>query len=226
MEKQTFETLANRKPTVSDSYGHGWEVLKKSFLTLLLITIVVGVSQIPLSIFKEHHQISVITLNFLNVFGIIYFLFVAGPISYGVSLMFLKAVRGDEFEVKEMFDGFKNYLNVILANLLTSSIVIFGFLFLIVPGIVFACRLAFVPYLVMDKKLDPIKAVEESWKMTKGYGWKIFWMAMLAIPIGIAGLLALGFGIIVSIIWIQAAFAAMYYFVNRATKKEIIPMEV
>jgi uncharacterized membrane protein len=78
-------------------------------------------------------------------------------------------------------------------------------------GDYFACRLAFVPYLVMDKKLDPIKAVEESWRLTRGYGWRIFGMALLAIPIAILGLVMLVVGIIPAIIWITAAFAGMYH---------------
>lgn len=225
METQTFENLVNRKPTVGDSYGHAWQVLKKSFITLLLITLVVGIFYLPLSIMQDHHHYSFLTISILNVFGIAYMLFVFGPISYGSAYVFLKAIRGEEFEIKELFDGFKNYLNVVLANLLTSAIIVFGLFFLIVPGIIFACRLAFVPYLVMDKKLDPVKAVEESWKLTKGFGWKIFWLAMLAIPIFIAGFIALIFGFIVSIIWISGAFATMYYLVSRDIEKEAVPVE-
>ena len=43
----------------------------------------------------------------------------------------------------------------------------------------------------MDKDLDPITAVEESWRMTRGYGWTIFWMAFLSFFIFIAGLCVL-----------------------------------
>lgn len=227
MEKQTFETINERKPTVSDSYGHAWQVVKASFISLLLLIIVLGVFNIPMSVFQEHHNYSNVTISVLNVFGIIYWLFLMGPIRFGADFVFLKAISGDEFEVKEIFSGFNNYLNVVLAHLLYSAIVVFGLFFLIVPGIVFACRLAFVPYLVMDKKLDPVKAVEESWRLTKGYGWKIFWLAMLAIPIIIAGLIALIFGVIVAIIWISAAMATMYYLVSREKTEELetIPVE-
>jgi hypothetical protein len=31
---------------------------------------------------------------------------------------------------------------------------------LIVPGIIFACKLAFVPYLVVDRKLEPSKPLK------------------------------------------------------------------
>jgi uncharacterized membrane protein len=125
--------------------------------------------------------------------------------------VYLKASRGDNYEVANMFESFSVYLNVILATLLTAAIIVFGFFMLVVPGIVFACRLAFVPMLVMDKKLDPVKAVEESWRLTKGHGWRIFWMAIVSFFIILAGLIVLVFGVIVSAIWVQAAFTTLYH---------------
>lgn len=68
----------------------------------------------------------------------------------------------------------RNYLTIVLSYLLVAAIVIMGFILLIVPGIIFAIRLAFVPYLVMDKGLEPVAAVEKSWNMTRDHGWAIF----------------------------------------------------
>ena len=74
-----------------------------------------------------------------------------------------------------------------LANLLVFAICGIGFVLLIVPGIIFACRLSFVPYLVMDKGLDPVAAIEKSWFMTRGHGWRIFGMYLLSILLFIVG---------------------------------------
>jgi len=40
----------------------------------------------------------------------------------------------------------------------------------------------------MDKSLDPVKA---SWRMTHGYGWTIFFMAVVSFFIFIGGLILL-----------------------------------
>ena len=66
----------------------------------------------------------------------------------------------------------------------------------------------------MDKNLEPVAAVEKSWEMTRGYGWKIFGMGMLAIPVFILGLICLFVGVIFALIWISAAFAAMYHAID------------
>jgi len=113
-----------------------------------------------------------------------------------------------------MFEAFGNYWNAVLANILVGVIVFFGFVLLIIPGIIFACKLAFTPYLVVDRKMEVIEAVKESWRMTNGHAWKVFFIGLLAIPISIAGLICFGVGIIVSIMWIRLAFASLYHAVS------------
>jgi uncharacterized membrane protein len=85
-----------------------------------------------------------------------------------------------------------------------------GFIFLIIPGIIIACRLAFVSYLVMDKKMDPIQAVEESWKLTKGHAWTIFFMAIVSFFICLLGLIMCFVGIFPAMIWVKSSFASLY----------------
>jgi uncharacterized membrane protein len=108
-----------------------------------------------------------------------------------------------------------NYLHIVLANLLVFALVVIGFFALIIPGIIIACRLVFVSYIVMDKKLDPIEAVELSWKLTKGHGWRIFFMAIISFFIGLFGFLMLIVGIFPAIIWICSSFASLYESVLR-----------
>ncbi|GAI47977.1 unnamed protein product, partial [marine sediment metagenome] len=126
----------------------------------------------------------------------------------------LKAARGDKLEIKNMFEAFHNYWNAVLANILVGVIVVIGFVLLIVPGIIFACKLVFTPYLVVDRKMEVIEAVKESWRMTSGHAWKVFGMGLLAILISIAGLICFAVGIIVSIMWIRVAFASLYHAVS------------
>ena len=91
------------------------------------------------------------------------------------------------------------------------AIITFGLVLLIVPGIIFACKLAFTPYLVVDRKMEVIEAVKESWRMTGGHAWKVFFIGLLAIPIFILGLICLVVGVIISIMWITLAFASLYH---------------
>jgi uncharacterized membrane protein len=150
----------------------------------------------------------------LGIIGFVYSILIVGPIDYGVSFAHLKAARGDKLIIKDMFEAFRNYWNAVLANVLAGAIIIIGFALLIIPGIIFACKLAFTPYLVVDRKMEVIEAVRESWRMTNGHAWKVFLIGLLAIPISIAGLIVFGVGIIVSIMWIRLALASLYHSVS------------
>ncbi len=214
---ETTKTQSHLTPTVSDTYGFGWNQMKKYFLYLFLISIIMMVAQSLTGLGNQTDNTSAIGQLFIG----IYWLLVISVINYGGTYMYLKAVRDEPFEVVQMFDGFKtNFWNIVLAHLLTTILVVLGFVMLIVPGIIIACRLAFVPYLVMDKKMDAVKALEKSWQMTRGHGWTIFFMGLLAIPIAIAGLLLLIVGIIPAAMWISAAFSSMYHAVEQLPENQ------
>jgi hypothetical protein len=85
------------------------------------------------------------------------------------------------------------------ASLLTGLIVLVGFILLIVPGIIFALRYMFVPYIVMDKGLMPMDALRESARITYGYKWQLFGFFLLLVLLNILGLICLIVGLLVTV---------------------------
>ena len=210
-DESAMNSSVTRAPGVGSSYSNGWRQLKKYFLELLLITVIGIVIGVPLGLFNVDADAVGAGAAVLGIFGLAYSLLLVQPVDYGVSFANLRAARGDKLEIKDMFEAFKNYVNAVLANLLAGAIIIIGLVLLIVPGIVFACKLAFVPYLVIDRKMEAIEAVKESWRMTGGHAWKVFFMGVLAVLLAIAGLICFGIGIIFAIMWIRLAFASLYH---------------
>jgi uncharacterized membrane protein len=205
-------------PTAGSAFGYGWRTLKKYFLDLFLIILIVGVVLIPLGMIDSLDGHNSPGGVLLRIFAVAYWFLLFAPIDFGASWIFLRATRGEKFEVKDMFtvfEGENTYLNVVLANLLQSAIIGIGLALFLVPGIVFACRLAFVRYLVVDRKMDPVGAVKESWRMTRGHGGSILLMGILCFPIVLAGLVCFGVGVIPAFIWIRSGFAAIYFAVSQ-----------
>ena len=198
--------------STGDNYSKGWKLIFTTFIELLVVTLVYAVIQIPtggIQIKPDGFEWYLVPIVML---AIGYGIFISGPIGYSVSWVFLKAVRREKIEIKDMFAVFdRNYWNAVIAGLVTTIIIVIGFFMLIVPGIIFACRLAFVPYLIMDEKMEAMEALKASWAMTKGHGWTVFFMGLLAFFIVIAGLLVLIFGVLISAMWITAAFAVLYH---------------
>jgi len=217
----------NLVPGAFECYGHGWRQLWKNFIELFVILLIFNFSSQVVSIFfipmyftaffQNEPDLLIFMVIFMGIAGILAsaFMFLAiKPLQFGLSYLNLKAARGERFEIKELFLPFKDYWNVVLAGFLSTLIVGFGTLFLIVPGIILACKLIFVPYIVMDKKMKATDAIKESWNMTDGHAWTVFGMALLAGPIVLAGYICLFVGVFISMMWIYIAFASLYYAVS------------
>jgi hypothetical protein len=218
----TNENLKQPVATVMGSYGYGWQQMWKYFLHFFLILIIVGLISAPVSLIQDYDGGFSASNVMLQIFAAGYMLMILPIFSFGSDLLYLRGIRNEKIDFGELIIGFKeNYLNIILANLLTFAIVGIGFVFLIVPGIILACRLSFVPLLVMDKKMDAVAAVEKSWTMTRGHGWKIFGLFLMAIPIFIAGIICLIVGALFAVIWISTAFTALYHAIDIEQNKEL-----
>jgi uncharacterized membrane protein len=237
------------KPDFGYALGTGWKVMSDNFLRLLLVILVLAVVASPFKMFNIHLSPSDFSPwnwhrwghdNFFPDFGssffrfgalgifavffgflaVLYSFLVKPVFDYGGSMIFVQAVRKIKPDFEYLIKGFmQNYLHIILANLLVVALVVIGFFALIIPGIIIACRLAFVSYIVMDKKLDPIEAVELSWKLTKGYGWQVFLLGFVSIFIFILGLCLFIVGLFPALIWICSSFAALYQSVLNEKEK-------
>jgi uncharacterized membrane protein len=212
------------KATAFGSFGYGWQQLWKYFLHLFLIAVVVWVANIPAWGFYPTGPEALDTAGFvvLNLLATVYWLLVAPVVNYGGDWMYLRFVRDERPNVADLFQGFKTgYLNVVLANLLKVAIVGIGVILLLVPGIIFACRLTFVSYLVMDKGLDPVAAIEKSWFMTRGHGWRIFGMYVLSILMFSFGLALFLIPGLFVLLWAGAAFASLYHAVDLEDQSQL-----
>ncbi|MBN1352062.1 hypothetical protein JXJ21_21865 [candidate division KSB1 bacterium] len=202
-------------PDLGSCYGHAWQKMLDKFGELIVISIISIVLSLPTIGLSRHEELPWMVALYLVSFSLIYSVFFYSPIEYGVSFAFLRAARDEEVRIKDIFEVFNNYFQAVGASVLVSIIVIFGFICCIVPGIIFACKLVFVPYLIVDRKLDCIEAIQTSWNMTTGYTGTIFLMGLLAIPILLLGLLCCCVGVVVSGIWIELAFAYLYIAVTQ-----------
>lgn len=227
MESEKYYDLV---PSIGGSFSYGWrKIFGKVFLPLLLAVVIAGLLNGPVGAnWKAEHGdwFNMVWVLPVVLFSMAYGFLFLPVINYGEKLLFLKAMRDEETDIRYLFEGFKTkYLKIVLANLIVVALTLIGFLVLIVPGIIVLCRLAFVPYLVMDKDLEPMQAVEKSWQMTRGHGWKIFWMAIISFFLYIAGLIAFIVGIIISIMWVHSAFATLYQSVlNQSDDENPIPI--
>ena len=95
------------------------------------------------------------------------------------------------------------------AQFLAAIIIFVGLLLLVVPGVIAALGLLFVPYAVIDRGAGPISALKESWRITNGNKWQLFLFGLALIGLNLLGWLALVIGLLVTvpITWLAVTHA-------------------
>lgn len=74
-----------------------------------------------------------------------------------------------------------------------------GFCLLVIPGIYWSIRLYMFPWVLVDKDVGPFEAMRQSWEMTRGSCWNFFLLALLLGAVNILGMIALLFGLLITV---------------------------
>ena len=97
------------------------------------------------------------------------------PLGWGYSVYFLRVARKEELAYSNLFDGFKDYVRILLTGLLYSLYIFLWFLLLIIPGIIKCYSYAMTYYILKDEpELRYNGAIERSMKMMDGHKMELF----------------------------------------------------
>lgn len=118
--------------------------------------------------------------------------------SMGVVKITLEFVDGKNPKLKDIYYT-KKVFNFILSSLIRGVIVVLGLILFIIPGIIFSIKLQYADYLIVDKKLDAVDALKQSWEMTKGHKWNLFLFGILLGLINVLGFLCLLVGLLITV---------------------------
>jgi uncharacterized membrane protein len=135
-------------------------------------------------------------------------LLIMGPLQAGTYFLFVRLVRDEEVELRDMFDGFKEFGRALGVYWLYALVVVVGTLLLVIPGIVLALGLMPAVYLVLDAEHGVGDTMQEAWEMTKGHKWALFVLFLAIIGIVILGVLVFIVG---------AFFAGTFSYIVLAT---------
>ncbi len=232
-------------PTAGAAFRHALTVLGDKFFKLLAVLLIV------------------LALDFVASNMSLFSVVISLTMWYGFSAVALKAIRGEEFDIIDVFAGFNRFGDVLLSGVLFSALVVAGgalvtvlaifagaqitwaiftsgilftdsgitvilltiLLVVLLPGILIGVKFVFVPYLVMDKKMDAIAALKGSWEMTSGFVVQIFLLELLSIFVVLGGILLLGIGMFPAFLWVGLAMATLYQSVDSYKNGNIVREE-
>jgi hypothetical protein len=190
--KSASSTHFSKKEAIS----FGFEIVKKNIIFFIGVFVIVVI----VSLLSSSLQFGVNMQKQPLLYAIVYVatFIVNTIIGMGLIKISLEFVDKKKPKFSDLYHT-KNLINFILASLIRGVITLIGFVLLIIPGIIFSIRLQYVTYLIIDKNLPPVDAVKESWDMTRGNAWNLFFLGILLFLINVLGAIILLVGLFVTV---------------------------
>jgi uncharacterized membrane protein len=138
-------------------------------------------------------------LNSLSYVGTVASFAVTSPLFMGNFIVSAKLLQGQTPEFRDFFAGFQYFLPLLLLSLVAGLFIGIGTLLLIIPGIYLAVAYFFASYLVVDRRQDFWPAMELSRRTINPRWFGFFAFMLLLVLLNLAGAIALGVGLLVTI---------------------------
>lgn len=222
----------NNKITLNQMLKDSFGLLKDNILILLgliFFTMVVSIAISLLTTFIESKSVLYITQIVTSL--------IQAFMSLAIIKFSLKVVRGNDPGFLEILPSLKQFFNYILSSICLMlpimicvipmvtierlgyfpivptgifNLFVLCVLLLIIVTVVLISTMAFIPYLIIDKNMGPLKALKHSYQLSKGYRGFIFLSCVIVMFASFLGLLALIIGVVVVFAWAHMYYALLY----------------
>lgn len=141
--------------------------------------------------------------------------FAVGPaLLMGNFIVSAKLLQGHTPKFSDFFLGFRFFIPLLLTGLVGGALAGIGLLLLVIPGIYLIVGYLFASSLVVDRRLDFWAALELSRRTVQPLWFSMFAFVLLLMLINLAGVVALGIGLLVSVpltcCTVTAAYADLF----------------
>ncbi len=199
--------MSTQRFSKGEAIRFGWNTVKSNlgfFIALLVVMcLILFVPQIIAELMEENTPILSIIIN-------IAVCVLNAVITMGLMKITIKFCNNEKGSFADLFSCFPLFFKYLFGSILYALIVIGGTILLIIPGIIWAIKFQFFIYLIVDKELGPIEALERSSAITNGVKWNLFLFGLLLFLINLFGLLCLLIGLFVTIPMTMVAMAFVY----------------
>lgn len=208
-----METTNQRVFSIAEALRFAWSALKTNMNPLVIFGAAYALLALLQSAFQRGKAgLLALLVQVAQLVIVLALTRVALKIHDGVAL---------DFSDKGRFvTGFASYF---LTSLLYGLIVFGGMLLVLVPGFIWAMQFGFAMLLNAEYGRDPIEALKESSRLTRGHRWELFLFALTLAGINLLGLLAFGIGIAFTIPLSMLAMTYVYRRVQAHGPQEVRP---
>lgn len=150
-------------------------------------------------------------IQFIPILGPIGSIILAGPMGLGIAIFSLSMSRKQDARLEQIFEGFNNFGNALVAYLLMALFILLWTLLLIIPGIIAAISYSMTFFIIAeDSTIKPMDAIDKSKMMMEGYKWKYFCLGIRFFLLALLCILTLGIGFLWLMPYMQVTMATFY----------------
>jgi len=211
--------MTEKQFSIKDALRFGWKTTIQNFGLFLGILIVAGIIEVvPNLLSMVTDDAVLLTFTIGVVFSILSIIIQMGFIN-----ITLRFSRGETAQFADLFSVFHLFFAYLGASILYALMILGGFLLLIIPGIIWAIKYQFFPYVILDQGLGPVAALRRSGEITHGVKVKLFVFGLVLAIMNLLGFLALVIGVFVTIPLTMVATAFVYRSLSMRTSSTPSP---
>lgn len=152
--------------------GNKWNIL----WPLLIISVIETILSKLFGPKIDYINFESISISFSSSDGVMMVInLLIGIITAGYLMYILNFVRNGEFNTDVIIKTIKEkWLNILIAEILTSIIIGIGCMLFVIPGIIMALAYAMVTYIIIDTDKSAVDAMKASREMMKGHKGEYF----------------------------------------------------
>ena len=133
------------------------------------------------------------------------------PLGIGTTAFFVSLIENENFEAKDLFKYYHDFVKVIGVTILMSLIVMLGYICFIIPGIILTLSYSLVPIILIKKpELGIVETLKYSREKMQGHKLDAFVLGLSFIGWAILGTLTFGILYIWLFPYMQFTFTKFY----------------
>ena len=176
---------------------------KTAIATLIFLILSMGISWTVTTPMGDNLVMSYSTQGFLTLLCL--------PLGWGFVVYFLNLIRNDNTDYERLFDGYKDFIRIFLAEFLVNLATGIGMILLIIPGIIIGSGLVMTGFILKDdKEISAVDAMKKSWEMTDGHKGALVLLFLSFLGWIILSIFTLGIGMLFLYPYMQTALSHCY----------------
>lgn len=189
--------------SIKEIFTQGWNLFKEKPWTYIGITLTLTVFSMVVNALTGDGK------GLIAIIGFLIGLAASTVVSIAYSRMALSVTAREDMSWDKLWAP-EHFWNMLGTTILQGIVILVGLVLLIIPGIYAALVLSMSQLVVVDKKLAPVAALKESYRLTKGHVWQLLFFMLAILVLNIVGVLALFVGLFVTIPITIIAVACVY----------------